>query len=97
VSAYLSAFALTIANPATILSFAAVFAGLGLSAKRDYIAAASLVSGVFLGSTAWWLLLSGGVGLLHGSGRTAWMRQINRLSGVILISFGIYTIGRQFR
>ncbi len=64
--AYLSTFLLTLTNPITILSFAAIFAGLGLaSAGRDYLSAATLVLGVFLGSAAWWLLLSAGVGALR--------------------------------
>ncbi len=58
--AYTSTLALTLTNPLTILSFAAVFAGLGLgTAPGDYGAAMLLVLGVFLGSTAWWAVLSG--------------------------------------
>src|SRR5262245_23551445 len=61
-AAYTSTFALTVANPATILSFAAIFAGMGAGiTSRSYASAALLVSGVFLGSALWWLLLSGGV------------------------------------
>jgi threonine/homoserine/homoserine lactone efflux protein len=55
-SSYLSTFLLTITNPLTILSFAAIFAGLGLAtATGSYSAALILVLGVFLGSAAWWL------------------------------------------
>jgi threonine/homoserine/homoserine lactone efflux protein len=58
--AYLSTILLTMANPATILSFTAVFAGAGLVQQTThYPAALALVTGVFLGSAAWWLLLSG--------------------------------------
>ncbi|MBS1966520.1 MAG: LysE family transporter, partial [Chloroflexi bacterium SZAS-1] len=57
--AYASTFFLTLTNPTTILSFLAVFAGLGLaSAAGNYGAAALLVLGVFIGSALWWLLLS---------------------------------------
>jgi threonine/homoserine/homoserine lactone efflux protein len=58
--AYVTTVALTLANPATILSFAAVFAGAGLG-QQAYGAGAALamVGGVFAGSAAWWLLLSG--------------------------------------
>lgn len=58
--AWLTTVALTLANPATILSFAAVFAGAGLGQHRYGTGeAAALVAGVFLGSAAWWLVLSG--------------------------------------
>ena len=50
----------------TILSFAAVFAGLGVAdAGRNYGLAAVLVLGVFIGSALWWLGLSGVVGLFR--------------------------------
>src|SRR5881396_291761 len=62
--AYASTFLLTLTNPMTILSFAGVFAGLGFGGgATDYAGAALLVSGVFLGSALWWLLLSAGVSL----------------------------------
>ena len=61
---YASTFFLTLTNPMTLLSFAAVFAGLGVgSAGGNYVSAGVLVLGVFIGSALWWLLLSGGVGL----------------------------------
>jgi threonine/homoserine/homoserine lactone efflux protein len=56
-SAYASTVALTLANPATILSFAAAFVGLGL-AGHDTPTAAALTLGVFAGSAAWWVLLA---------------------------------------
>jgi threonine/homoserine/homoserine lactone efflux protein len=62
ISAYASTFFLTLTNPMTILSFAAIFAGLGVaSAGGNYVSAGVLVLGVFSGSALWWLLLSGGV------------------------------------
>ena len=61
-AAYGSTFLLTLANPATILSFMAIYAGLGLAgANGDYRQAGTLVLGVFVGSAIWWLLLSAGV------------------------------------
>ena len=57
---YASSVLLTLTNPATILSFAAVFAGAGLGQQAYGAGAAlALVVGVFAGSAAWWLLLSG--------------------------------------
>jgi threonine/homoserine/homoserine lactone efflux protein len=56
-SAYASTVMLTIANPATILSFTAAFLGLGLAGHSAPIAAA-LVVGVACGSGAWWVILA---------------------------------------
>lgn len=86
---YASTFVLTMTNPLTILSFMAVFAGLGLSAGGGYGQAALLVLGVFSGSAAWWLTLSLGVGLLQTRLGPATLRWINRLSGAIIFAFGL--------
>jgi threonine/homoserine/homoserine lactone efflux protein len=87
--AYLSTLALTLTNPATILSFVAIFAGLGIGdAGGDRRTALALVAGVFAGSAAWWLILSGGVSLLRARLTPARLRWINRLSGMILAGFG---------
>jgi threonine/homoserine/homoserine lactone efflux protein len=59
-SAYATTVGLTIANPATILAFAAAFVGLGL-AGHDTAIAAVLVAGVFSGSATWWVILALGV------------------------------------
>ena len=93
--AYGSTFLLTLTNPITILSFVAIFAGLGLvQGDDDYVAAAILVLGVFCGSAAWWLLLSGGVSLIRDRVNAKTMIYVNRLSGVIILAFGIYTLAR---
>jgi len=88
--AYASTLGLTLTNPATILSFAAVFAGLGLvSGARGPGTAVALVAGVFCGSALWWLILSTGVGLLRRRvGRRA-LRGINIVSGAVLTAFGV--------
>ena len=87
---YASTFFLTLTNPMTIISFAAVFAGMGLGeAGGDYLSAAMLVSGVFLGSALWWLALSGGTALLRSQLTEQGLRWINRLAGIIITSFGL--------
>lgn len=87
--AYGSTFLLTVTNPMTILSFAAVFAGLGLASTRgSYASAGILVLGVFLGSALWWFALSGGVGLLREKFNAEMMQWVNRVSGAIIIVFG---------
>lgn len=87
--AYLSTLGLTLTNPATIISFAFIFAGLRLGPGSGYLGAALLVAGVFLGSAAWWLTLSGLVGFFRSRFTPAWMRWVNRIAGVVLCGFGI--------
>ena len=91
--AYGSTFLLTLTNPMTILSFAAVFAGLGLaSAEGSYASAGILVLGVFAGSALWWLMLSGGVSLLQGKFNARGLEWVNRISGVIITGFGVVAL-----
>jgi len=93
VGAYGSTFFLTLTNPMTILSFAAIFAGLGVaSASGNYLSAGVLVLGVFIGSALWWLILSGGVGLFRTRFTPYGLRWVNRVSGVIITGFGLLAL-----
>jgi threonine/homoserine/homoserine lactone efflux protein len=92
-ASYVSTFFLTLTNPMTILSFAGIFAALGVAdTGGDLSAAALLVLGVFVGSAAWWLVLSGGVGLMREKLSSGVLRWTNRLSGAILLVFGILAV-----
>jgi len=89
IGAYVSTFFLTLTNPMTILSFVAIFAGLGLaSGGGGYISATVLVLGVFLGSALWWFILSGSVGVFRTRFHAHWMQWVNRISGMIIAGFG---------
>jgi threonine/homoserine/homoserine lactone efflux protein len=87
---YISTFILTIMNPITILSFAAVFAGLGLvNSNGNYISALLMVLGVISGSICWWLILSTGVSLLRGKFNPASLKIVNWVSGAIMVVFAV--------
>ncbi len=91
--AYGSTFLLTITNPLTIISFAAVFASLGVgSVSDDYSSAGLLVLAVFLGSAVWWLILSGSVSFLRAKVTPSTLVWINRVSGAIILGFGVVAI-----
>lgn len=95
--AYASTFVLTLANPATILSFLAVFGALGLAGGGGTSGgtmdeALALVLGVFVGSGLWWLMLSAGVGTVRRRVTPAVMVWINRVSGAVLIGFGLLAL-----
>jgi threonine/homoserine/homoserine lactone efflux protein len=90
---YLSTLFLTLTNPMTIISFAGIFAALGVAKTGAELAAAVwLVLGVFIGSAAWWLVLSGGVGLMRERLSTRILRWTNRLSGGVLVIFGLIAV-----
>ena len=85
-AAWASTVGLTLTNPATIITFAAVFAGLGLVGV-GYTAAALTVAGVFMGSALWWLVLSSGVSLVRARFDARAMRVVNIISGLLLMGF----------
>ena len=91
-SAYATGVILTLTNPITFLSFMAIFSALGLGSKSmDYIQALMLVSGILVGSTTWWLFLSGGVAFyLKDYITLRSIKVINWISGVTMVVFGIY-------
>jgi threonine/homoserine/homoserine lactone efflux protein len=92
-SAYATTLGLTIANPATILSFAAAFVGLGL-AGHDVPASAALVVGVFSGSATWWLILAGVVAAsFRGRLGPASMGRLAGVSSVLIGLLGVVAIG----
>ena len=92
--AYSSTVVLTLSNPLTILSFAGIFAGLGLGSlgAASTISALALVVGVFFGSAAWWLLLAGLIARLRGRVTPRWLRRVNVGSGLIILGFGVQSL-----
>jgi putative LysE/RhtB family amino acid efflux pump len=48
--------------------------------------------GVLMGSTAWWLILSSGVGLLRSQAGPHFARLSNVFSGVVLLGFAVYAL-----
>ncbi|WP_127491165.1 LysE family translocator [Paenibacillus glycanilyticus] len=90
--AYLTTFLLTLTNPMTILSFAAIFAGIQHSAQATTGDSLLLVLGIFLGSVLWWLLLAGLVGIIRTALSAKAMRWINVLSGIVLLVFGVWSL-----
>src|SRR5215211_359960 len=88
--AYASTLFLTLTNPATILFFAAIFAGLGAgNPGGDVPSVVLLVLGVFLGSALWWLVLSGVTSLFRARLSVGGLRWVNRISGTVLATFGV--------
>ena len=88
VSTYVSTVALTLSNPATILSFAAVFAGLGLRVSSGWPSASALVVGVMLGSVLWWVVLTAIVAAARERLTAPITRAIAVVSGVAIVAFG---------
>jgi len=92
-SAYGTTFFLTLTNPMTILFFAGIFAGLGIvSESTQYASAGLMVVGVFSGSGAWWLLLSGATGIFRNKISEGKFALVNKISGIVIVTFGVIAL-----
>jgi threonine/homoserine/homoserine lactone efflux protein len=90
---YASTFFLTLTNPMTIFSFAAVFAGFGLAGARgSIVSAGTLVLGVFLGSGIWWLFLVGIISLFKRRFEHHELHWVNRIAGLIIAASGVLAL-----
>jgi threonine/homoserine/homoserine lactone efflux protein len=91
--AYSSTLLLTLTNPTTIISFLAIFNGLGLlGTSNNYLSAGILVLGVFIGSAVWWLILTSGVSLFREKFNYHGLLWVNRISGAIIMGFGLFAL-----
>lgn len=90
-----STFALTIANPATLFGFTALFTGLGSLAggRATFLDAALTVIGVIAGSTIWWFTLTTIGGIFHRHIDAGVMRNINHVFGIAVTGFGVIVLG----
>lgn len=90
--AYASTLGLTITNPSTIISFAALAASLGIGISAGLLPPALFVIGVFAGSATWWCVLAGlGAGLRARITPRA-VRGISTFSGLAIAALGLLAI-----
>ena len=94
--AYVSTLGLTITNPATIVSFAALAATLNLGAGSGLVRPAALVAGVLLGSASWWCVLALGASLLRARLTPAVIQGVNTFSGLAITALGILAVYSAF-
>jgi threonine/homoserine/homoserine lactone efflux protein len=87
--AYISTLGLTITNPATIISFAALAATLGAGISAGYLRPALLVVGVLLGSVTWWCVLAALAAGLRARITPRVVLGISTASGLAIIALGL--------
>jgi threonine/homoserine/homoserine lactone efflux protein len=93
-ASFAGSFVLTLSNPATILSFIAIFGallgGMGAAAASPWW----MVGGVLAGSALWWLLLCGAVSTLRSRFDARAQRWVGRASAVMLAAFALWQWGQ---
>jgi threonine/homoserine/homoserine lactone efflux protein len=91
-AAYLSTVGLTITNPTTILSFAALAATLGVGTNGSILKPAVVTLGVLMGSAAWWILLVSATSLLRTRVTPRVLRGLSVFSGAAIVLLGILAV-----
>lgn len=89
-SAFLTAFALMITNPITIFAFLGIFAGFGIVSQTLSMAdSLTLLGGVAVGAAIWWVGLTSVAAACRKRFDLASLSWLNKLSGGLLIFFGV--------
>lgn len=87
-----SAFAIAIANPATIFAFFIAFASVGITENPSIFQGIQIAAGIFTGTCLWWLLLSGIVCLFRNRINDKIYQRLNQLLGILMVLFGIILV-----
>jgi len=88
---FLSTFFLMITNPIAIINFVAMFTGLGFNSNASSMTSAFvLISGVFIGSSIWWVFLSFLISIFRNK-ITPHLSLVNKLAGSLIILLAIFT------
>jgi threonine/homoserine/homoserine lactone efflux protein len=88
VRAALSGLIITLTNPLTIFGTLAVVATFGAVTRK--LDADVLIGGIFAGSALWWLVLSGGVGLLRRHFTESRIITVNRVTALGLAALAVW-------
>lgn len=87
---YVSVLFLTLSNPLAIFLFVAAFASIGMvSSKDSSLKSWLIILGVFLGAMLWWATLTFFVDLFRKKFRLKQLWWINKIAGVLVVTFGI--------
>lgn len=88
---YAAAVALTMTNPVTLSFFIVLAPSMTGEAWQhaSWAESLSVPLGVFLGSSLWWLLLSGAVGLARARVTARTIGRINRTCGLVIVAMAL--------
>lgn len=93
--AFSTSLLITIGNPMTLVGATAIFAGFAIAARLgSHFDALMLVTGIFCGSTLWWVILSVLASSLRDKASGYWMRRLNQGCGIAVAVFGLVQIAR---
>lgn len=80
---------LTLANPPTLIAFAAVFTMIAPAGAPHFSTALATTVGIAVGSLLWWIVLITGIAFFRKSVTARLRRAISAFAGIALAAFGI--------
>ena len=95
VHAFATAFAVTLFNPITFIAFISLFAAIHvLDAIDGLIDSWAVISGILAGAAAWWFTLATISAWMRSSFTGKGLAWLNAGSGLIVLVFGLYALGK---
>lgn len=91
---FISSFCIAITNPATIVTFITAFSIFEVGSIETISQGLFLISGIFIGTLIWWLVISLVFGFLRRRITDGQIAVINRVLGAAVMCFGIVVIVR---
>jgi threonine/homoserine/homoserine lactone efflux protein len=92
--AWLFTLLLTLSNPLTLLGLVAIVAAFNVGGSdQTHFETLSLASGIFLGSTLWWVFLCTIAGWLGRKLGNRTLHVINMAAGALILGFGLWQLG----
>jgi threonine/homoserine/homoserine lactone efflux protein len=89
---FASAFALTLANPMTILAYVAIFSTASIAIDGNHASAITMTLAIFAGSLLWWLILSTVIAFTRSKIGPRHLSLVNKCSGVLILGFALYVV-----
>ena len=90
---FVSALVITGTNPITLIAFGVIFTSIDVATAGDrYEWAGALIAGVFVGSAAWWVLLTGLTAICRRWVGELSLTWINRISAFVILACGALTV-----
>jgi len=91
-------FLLTLTNPITLLSFCGIYAAFGLECiQDDLMAVATISTGIFAGSTIWWIVLAFCSSYFGGKVNESGVGFVNKLIGAFIMLISLVSLGNLMR
>lgn len=95
IKCFLTSFVIGITNPVTIVTFFMAFAMFGVKSPMEIKDGIILISGIFIGTYFWWIVLSVSAGILKNKLLKFGTKKLNFVFGVIVMIMGIVLLIKQ--